>query len=138
MDGIDFWEGFGSGSLGKHCIVTLLASMSDLLEQYYGQNLIFHRRFPKSTELGKGPCRSQCHVFGSSSPTTIDSFLFPDFVQTRPLTSEVFSFNEDLGGQTLCEASMASYAVPCSPVTSCYLSIATYLITLRVMARGIL
>ena len=55
MDGIGVWEGFGSGPLRKHCIVTLLASISDLLEQYYG-GISFSQTFPKSTEFGKGPC----------------------------------------------------------------------------------
>lgn len=85
MDGIDFWEEFGSGPLGKHCIVILLASINDLLEQYYGQNLIF-QTFPKSTKLSKGPCRSLSY-FRQLQFTAINPFLFPDFVQTRPSTS---------------------------------------------------
>ena len=55
MDGIDFWEGFGSGPLRKHCIVTLLASMSDLLEQYHG-GISFSQTFPRVPNLAKGPC----------------------------------------------------------------------------------
>jgi hypothetical protein len=46
MDGIDSWEELGNGLLRKHCIVTLLASINDLLEQYYGRNLI-SQTFPE-------------------------------------------------------------------------------------------
>jgi hypothetical protein len=75
MDGIDFWEEFGSGPLGKHCIVILLASINDLLEQYYGQNLIFHRRSRKVPNLVKDHV-DLCHIFGSSSSPQSTPFSF--------------------------------------------------------------
>jgi hypothetical protein len=65
MDGIGFSEGFGSGQLRKHCIVTL-ASMSDLLEQYDG-GISFSQTFPKVPSL----VRAVLHIFGSSSPGAV-------------------------------------------------------------------
>lgn len=49
-----FLGGIWSGPLRKYCIVTLLASISDLLEQYYG-GISFSQTFPKVPNLVKGP-----------------------------------------------------------------------------------